>query len=242
MKTPKDLFYLILATAVISVAACNSSSSSSAPDPEVAALKTQVQDLSQALAAATHEDAQKLSEFKLIGIPEGTTDVAGRILNAVGNVVSFGPCADMGVMIGFENSSNQPANALNAVSEDFKQCTGYIYGANVSDGTVTTGQRIFWDGPNCTGNLLEWEAAGGGYSTTALQGGVVFTSPVDNLVYMVRAGQTPQPVLIQSAWVLSNPGCQSDVETQLMYTVEPNDISVTGVPSNGVGKFHLGAP
>lgn len=161
--------------------------------------------------------------------------------------ISFGPCADMGVLVGRGNDSSSPsADPLSANLEAFQQCTGYSYNTMLGSGAVGTAPRIFFDGPcvngEPTGNALEWEAGGGGYNTQTLENGVVFLSPVDGAALMVRAGQTAQPILIQSVWVLSNPGCQSDVETQLMYTVTSNDVSVTGVPTDLPKVPQLTAP
>lgn len=234
---------LIIGT-ILFLSACNGSNSDeSYIQGQIDALKQANASMTKSLAAATHADAQKFSTLQLIGKAHSVMSAERAMaIGEIANAVDFGPCSNMGVMIGFENANGAPANALSAVSEDFKQCTGYMYGANVLDGSITVGQRIFWDGPNCTGNLLEWEAGGFGYSTTALQGGLVFASPVDSIIYMVKSGQTPQPILIQSVWVASNPGCQADIETQLMYSVIPNDKNISGVPSEGVGKFNLGSP
>lgn len=209
----------------------------------VAAMRAQI--------ATLQGQVSRFNELTLIGKPSSVVSSQGISpddFRTMGELVqtaavAFGPCTNMGVLIGFENSFGAPANGLTAAVQDFRQCTGYQYGARISDGSITTSERIFWDGPNCTGNLLEWEAGGAGYNTTTLKNGVVFTNPADGVtVEMVKAGQIAQPIQIQSVWVRENPGCQSDVETQLMYQVTPNDVTVSAIPSGGVGAFQLGAP
>lgn len=242
MKTLKYLFFLTL----FALTACNGSSSSSAPDPEASALTAQVLHLTQALADATHVQAQqasKISELRLVGtIPTTSGSASIRFESEPRAIPSFGSCSDMGVMVGFTNGSGTPADALSASVQDFKQCTGYLYGANVADGSITQGVRIAYDGPNCTGNVFVWEESGAGYSTATLQNGVVFMSPADSLTYMVTAGQTPQPVQQQSEWILASGGCQPIIQTELMYRAVINDATLSGVPSEGVGKFQLGSP
>lgn len=165
----------------------------------------------------------------VVGAPSAAT-VAGQ----------FGPCSNMGTQEGFDSVIG---DALSAVSKAFKTCAGYHIEYMTVDGSIKPANRIFWDGPNCTGNLLEWEAGGAGYDHSTLQDGVVFINPFDGTsVLSVPSHQTPQPILIQSVWVLSNPGCQADVETQLMYRVVPNDTQVTGGPNSPVGQYTTGSP
>lgn len=228
---------------------CNSSDNDSALVTQAANEATAV----AALRAEVTDLKGKLSQIQLIGHVNGTIPVSKNTrelmamqgeptLSAI--TPSFGPCPDMGVLVGFTNTGdNIGAGALSASYQAFKTCTGYLYETAVGTGNIKTANRIFWDGPNCTGNLLEWEAGGAGYNTQALQNGVVFVNPADGTMQlMVQAKQTPQPILIQSVWVLSNPGCQSDIETQLMYHVIPNDTSITGVPNSTVGNFSLSPP
>ena len=233
------------------LAACNGSGTTEVvqkvpySDP---ALVAKIAALTQALAAATHESAQKFSELSIVGkSASSSSKMQGEFRQeAVSNGINFGPCTGMGVLVGFINADGVPANALSALGQVFHQCTGYMYSTYISDGTLVPAPRVYWDGPCVngvpTGNPIEWEAAGNGYNTSSLQNGVVFASPVDKTPLMVEAGQTPQPILIQSVWVSSSPGCQSDVEIQNMYTVVPNDYTISGVPSAGVGKFQLGSP
>lgn len=214
--------------------------------PQVPNESTEVAAVRAQLAA----DEQKISQLQLIGKPvqSGSSRTASIRVESTGRYsqqvssVSFGPCSTLGVMSGFLNSAGQPADFLTATSVAFKQCTQYSYEA-FADGSLAQAPRIYWDGPGCTGNMLEWEAAGAGYNTSTLQNGVVFISPVDGVTtLMVKAGQTPQPTLIQSIWVLSSPGCQSDIETQNMYLVSTNDTSVSGVPNTSVGAFQITSP
>lgn len=234
MKTA--LFSLLLL--FLFLTACNGSGTTYVTDP---ALVAKVDALTKALAAATHADAKKFAGLKIIGkTPGGFSLDAGRVVNAV----SFGPCANMGVLVGFTNPNfSGTADPLTSTYQAFKQCTGYYYEAQVGNGSLSVANRLFWDGQNCTGNEYEWEAGGAGYNTQILQSGVVFLSPVDGTTELaVTAGQTPQPTLIQSVWVASSPGCQADVETQLLYKVVPNDTSVTGVPESVGASYQLSSP
>jgi hypothetical protein len=204
---------------------------------QVAALQTQVKSLQASL-----------NKLQLIGNAHGTAtngsspDSFRTMGELQANSTTFGPCTDMGVLLGRgDNADSQ--DPLSAPIESFQQCTGYEYSVTVATNTVSIGPRIFWDGPNCTGNMYEWNSGGGSYNDQTLEGGVVFLSPVDGQTsLMVKRGQTPQSILIQSAWVTSNPICQADVETQNLYSVTPNDISITGVPMLSLGQFQLTAP
>lgn len=232
------------------LAGCNSSDDDSALQQQVSAIPNEATAV-QALKVQVSELQNKFKELTIVGKQSvakinyespDSVRMMGTITQAAASI-SFGPCTNMGVLVGrgSETSLATP-DPLSANLEAFQQCTGYSYNTLLGSGTIGTAPRIFWDGPNCTGNLLEWEAAGSGYNTQTLQNGVVFLSPVDGTPLMVKAGQTPQPILIQSAWVLSNPGCQSDVEIQLMYFVTPNDVTITGIPTNVPAVPQLSAP
>lgn len=202
---------------------------------QIAALRAEIAQL-QLIGhpiGAPIKKSDSIETFRMLGEPTLAP-------NAVTVTGQFGTCPNMGVQEGFNTSVG---DALSAGSKAFKTCTGYHTEYLTTNGAMKPAQRIFWDGPNCTGNLLEWEAGGSGYDTETLKDGVVFTSPQDGVTeFMVLAHQTPQSILIQSVWVTSNPGCQSDVETQLMYSVTPNQPQVTGTASNPVGIFTTGSP
>jgi len=215
------------------LAACNGTTIQQVPSnvpnesTQVAALQAQVIALQK-----------QIDSLQIIGKVSGKSEDTD---NTRALTTNFGPCSNMGVLVGFTNGTNS-ADPLTSDFQAFKQCTGYQYEVGVGTGIIATAERIFWDGPNCTGNILEWQAGGVGYNTQTLQGGVVFLSPVDNSELMVQAGQNPQPIMIQSVWVNSNPGCQADVETQMMYQVSPNDTSISGVPNSVSASYQLGAP
>lgn len=228
------------------LAACNGSSDNDSAYATTAQLPpneaTQVADLQ----AQVLNLQKKMGSLQIIGKTPHKTGASVEDFRAMGEPnsvasVSFGPCANMGVLLGRgDNSDSQ--DPLSAPIESFQQCTGYEYSVTVSTSTVAQGPRLFWDGPGCTGNMYEWNSGGGSYNDQTLEGGVVFLSPMDSSPLMVKSGQTPQPILIQSVWVLSNPGCQSDIETQSLYQVTPNDIAVSGVPNGSVGSFQLTSP
>lgn len=234
------------------LAGCNSSDDDSALQQQISAVPNEATAIQamRAQISSLQSQVSKFSQLTLIGKPiSSASRISPDDFRTMGEIteqavpVSFGSCSNMGVLIGFINSDGTPADALSAYGQAFRQCTGYQYETILSSGNIAPAHRIFWDGPNCTGNPIEWEAAGSGFNTASLQNGVVFVNPSDGItVEMVKAGQTPQPILIQSVWVSNNPGCQSDIETQLMYQVSANDVTISGVPDAGVGKFQLGSP
>lgn len=241
MKTLKYLLFLTL----FALVACNGSTTQQVPysDPTLVA---KVDALTLALAAATHEDAQKFSSLKIIGQAHGVAS-AERTM-AIGQAVSpnFGPCTDMGTLIGFVATDSAAASdPLSATYEAFKTCMGYTYEAQVGPGTIRSAPRIFFGTPNCdpNGPMYEWEAAGAAYNTQTLQGGVVFLSPVDDSTQlMVAAGQTPQSVQFQTVMLDADHVCQPDMETQLVYSVSAYQLQTTGVASKSVGSFTLASP
>lgn len=236
------------------LAGCNSSDDDSALQQQISAVPNEATAV-QAMRAQISDLQFQISKFKelqLIGNPLITKTDSVRAMAMLREPIAapsagttngqFGPCSDMGVMIGFTNQDGAPAEAVSATGQDWKQCTGYYYSTNISGGTIGTAPRLFWDGPNCTGNMYEWESAGAGFNTQSLKAGIVFSSPLDGSVLMVTAGQIPQPIFYQSVMTRQDPICQIDQETQLVYKVEPNDVSISGVPSNGVGSYQLISP
>lgn len=176
-------------------------------------------------------DEAKLRKITLLGhqpdIVTARTNRASRSFN-VGldtiQSISFGPCSDMGVFIG----SGQ-MDSLTATVENFRQCTGYEYGAIVETGVIIKPFALWFDGANCTGNMFEAENDGG-YNRQVLQNGVVFVSPIDgSTALMVEAGQSGKITTLLSNF--SGGGCNSAaVEIQIAYRVTPNDLGITGVP------------
>lgn len=245
--------YLIIGFLAL-LAGCNGGSNTNTPTPTLT--QQQVTEQINAAIAKIQEPPSEatqvaalqasIKKLQLIGNAHGvaTAERTLAIGEAAATSVDFGPCTDMGVLVGFTNAGNNVGEGvLSASYQAFKTCTGYMYETSVGTGDIKTSNRIFWDGPNCTGNMLEWEAGGSGYNTQTLQDGVVFINPADGTTQlMVKSGQIPKPILFQSVWVLDNPGCQSDIETQLMYQVSPNDVNVTGVPNKTIGNFSLSPP
>lgn len=223
---------------------CNSSSNDSGLQAQVIALNQQVQTLQA-----------KLDKLQLIGRPTNTIAASTygvRTLamlsepivgapSAATIVGQFGPCLDMGVQDG-STTNTGVQDALAATSKAFKTCTGYHTEYLTTDGSLKPADRIYWDGPNCTGNLIIWESGGASYDTESLKDGVVFASPLDGKTPLMVTKQTPQSIQIQSVFVSANPICQPDVETQLMYFVTPNNTQITGVPNAPVGQYTTGAP
>src|SRR5690348_2278540 len=151
---------------MVFLAACNQGTTQVPySDPTLVA---KVDSLTQALADATHveaQQAQKISELRIVG-HTFTAEKLGRYGIATDALPISQTCSDMGVLIGFVNSNGQPANALSAIGQVFEQCNGYLYSTLISDGSIFPAPRIFFDGPCVnglpTGNALEWESGGGG--------------------------------------------------------------------------------
>lgn len=199
----------------------------------IAAMRAEIADAQ----ATVSELKASVSKLQLIGQVHGTPAKAARTAglgnnNFLPNSVNFGPCTDMGVLIGRGGrDSNIPlASAL----ESFQTCTGYSYTVSTLDGTIQGPPFAGWDGPNCTGNLLIiTDIPGNGFNPQVINNGVVFTGPVDNVVYMVAAGSIPTLMSIQSSMNLGPGGgvCDTDIESRLAVQSVPNDVSITGVQS-----------
>lgn len=174
----------------------------------------------------------QLSKITLLGHQPGTAIAAIKRGNAawigssgITQTISYGPCTDMGVLIG-----TGQIDSLAATTENFRQCTGYEYAAVVETGAIAKPFELWFDGANCTGNMFEAENDGG-YNRQALQDGVVFVSPIDGVTeLMVAANQqgTTTTLLSNFSYGACNSGA---TEIQVAYPVSPNDLSITGVPS-----------
>lgn len=185
------------------------------------------------LRAKIAEQEQKLAKLQIIGKVHGTSSYT--LTRTISQ--SFGPCPDMGVKVGDEYTSGP----LDSLYQAFKQCTGFYYETSVATGELKTANRIYFDGPACTGNAFVWDAGGQGYDRQKLDSGVVFISPADGQTLMVSPGQSPQLIQAQSVFIIQNGICTPDGDLQPMWSVIPNDISVTGIP-NSVGDYSLQSP
>ncbi len=120
----------------------------------------------------------------------------------------------------------------------YKNCMGYLASYNEVTGLHDKPPYAAWDGPNCTGNLLIiTDVPGDGMNVGAMEGGMVFSSPLpgDTTVYQIVAGQTPQSVQIQSSINTDPTGnsCSSpDIEVRMVMFATKNDGSVNGVPDS----------
>lgn len=223
--------------------ACNSSGNSSnnsqtAPadtgpnnvQTELTALQNQVNKLQESIAALQATNSSLEAELSADETKLGKIALLGHQL---GTSTSYGPCSDMGVLLG----SNQ-VDALTATIEDFRQCTGYEYGVVVENGTIAKPIELWFDGVNCTGNMFEAENDGG-YNRQVLQNGVVFMSPVDGVTeLMVSSGQTGSTTALQSNFSAGT--CNSPAnETQIAYSVSMNSLNITGVPSSVPADYIL---
>lgn len=259
---------IVVSSFAISVSACGGSgtSSSSAPQPdsgyatlqtqlvslqnEVSALQNQVGSLQVTITALQasnsvlvnelNSDEIQLSKISLLGHQpstsllsiKGTSVIRSRV-SGVTQTISYGPCTDMGVLIG-----TGQLDSLSTTTENFRQCTGYEYGAVVETGVITKPFELWFDGANCTGNMYE-AGNDGGYNRQVLQDGVVFMSPIDGVTeLMVAAGQQGTTTTLLSNF--SSGSCNSGtIEIQTAYPVTPNELNITGVPSAVPANFIL---
>lgn len=222
------------------LAACNGTTVQQVPysDP---ALVAKVAALTQALAAATHEQAMQaksLSSLQLIGKAHGTAS-AERVL-AIGRAAvtppNFGPCANMGVLIGRSGGSN----AMTGNVQSFQTCSGYEYSVDSNTGTIEPLQSMEWDGPNCTGNVY---APFADLPLQTIATGAVFAVQTTGAIVMVVPGtQVVHPVIVS---VEGGGVCQSlsSSGTDVVYEVKANDPSITGVPNSAIPvPYTIGAP
>lgn len=223
---------------ILGLVGCNLSDDDSALQQQISAVPNEATAV-QALRAEVSDLQMKISRLQDVGHPRGGSAERTLAIGQAASTISFGPCNDMGTWIGVSNpQSGALVDALTAPFQEFRQCTGYSYGVNVQNGNLEPPNRLFWDGPNCTGNMFTWEAAGAGYNTQTLKNGVVFASPIDGNPLMVQANQTPNMVQVQSAIVVGQP-CSPDGDFQPMYSVTPNVLSISGIVSVG-SNYQLG--
>lgn len=233
------------------ITGCNGSSD----DDSLLATKAQLppNESTQVQALQAEVDALKKgqSELALIGKLKSNlpVDSVGRVLDATGTPVSFGPCSNMGLFQGRGGSDSQ--DPLLSQVEIYKTtgCNG-INGVFTSYNDLTglhdVPPFIAWDGPNCQGNVyIETDVPQNAYAQSVLDSGIVFTNPVDSLAYWLKGGQTPVPIQIQSSLNTrpGSAGCNSDIETRMAVLAIRNDVTQSGVPDSLVpGSWTNGSP
>lgn len=213
---------------VILLAGCNQGTNNVPySDP---ALVAKVDALTKALADATHEQAQQaksLSSLQLIGKVHGMVNAAGT------PIPNFGPCTNMGVLIGRTGGFD----AMMGNIESFQTCTGYNYSVDSNTGSIQPIKSIEWDGVNCTGNSY------GLVPAQLATNGAVFVIASTGAVVMVPAGaQIVHPIISSdeddegNCQNLSSPGPTAEYLTQV------NDTQVTGVPSSIPVPYTISSP
>lgn len=224
MKTLKTLFLLSL----LALAACNGSTTvQQIPDP---ALSAKVDALTQALAAATHTQAQQasqLAKIQLIG-PSGVSKMSALTLG-VTQAIDFGPCPDAGVKVGETNN-----NGLDEQTQTFKQtatatCPGVYAEYDVGTGALHTVHRIYYASADCTGDAYVWDASGLGIDRQKTEAGVSFMSPNTEGQMWVAPGTQPTVILAQSVFVIEAGGCGPDGDLQPMWLAVPTNTQTSGV-------------
>lgn len=231
---------LIIGFAVF-LSACNGSSTST-PDNTQAKLDK----LTQALAAATHIQAQQtdtISKLQLFGKPSGVTAERVMAIGAAAQTINFGPCADMGVKVG----SIYKSGPLDEQFQAFKQtktdiCPGVYAEYEVKTGNLRQAPRIFFDGPNCTGNAFEWDSGGQGYDRQKLASGVSFISPFDGSLMWVAPGTQPINTQVASIFTIDNGTCDVDLDFQPMWLAVVITTAESGVPTSVGPDYQVTSP
>lgn len=230
----KTLFACLM---LLFLAACNSSSDSTAPAGGItqAQLDAAVAPLTKALADATRaqtEEAQKLSSIQLfVKIDQSPeTNLAVRALQ---NAVDFGPCDSAGIKVG--STIKLGGSALDEQTQAFKQtptdtCPGVYAEYDVLTGNLHTANRVYFASSDCSGNPLVWDAGGQGYDGQKLPAGISFINPMDGLQYWVRPGTSSNVVAAQSDFIVSNGDCEPDGDVQPMWEASRTDVAESGVP------------
>lgn len=209
--------------------------------------------LAQFQAAQAQIDAlnKQMKQLQLIGHVNGGAPVSRdtRSIMAmqgeptITKAVSFGPCADMGVLQG--RGGSDTGSPLSSQFETYKTCMGYTYSISSLTGLLDVPPFLTWDGPNCTGNAyLEMDVPQNTMNADAVKNGIVFQSPIDaTVVYEIPAGEQPQQIMIQSAINTRGGICGADQEVRLVVHAISNNISVTGIPNSMIpGTWTTGAP
>lgn len=218
------------------LAACNGSDNDSSlvtqaqlPPNEataIAAIRAQIAkvQLIGRIVSQTQININSPREFAMQGEP---------IISAI-TPVSFGPCADMGILQG--RGGSDTGAALDSQFELYKQCTGYTYAISNLTGLLDVPPYLTWDGPNCTGNAyLEMDVPQNTMNADAVKNGVVFQSPLpgDTTVFQVNSTKTiPQHIMIQSAINTRGGVCGPDQEVRFVVIAMPNDVNITGVQNS----------
>lgn len=230
---------------ILFLSACNQGTTNIPyTDPSVTA---KIDALTQALAAATHGEAQKFSELQIVGVVRGQ-------INAAGVAVDFGPCANMGIFQGLGGSDS--GNPLHSQFEIYKQIANAQTGcpASITSYNETTGLHdrlpyAAWDDGVCGKNggtmYVETDIPQNSMNLSALENILVMMSPdpTDNTVYASPGNSVPQPLQIQSSFNALGGQCFPDVETRMVIPMFKNDVHVTGIPDSLVpGSWTKVAP
>jgi hypothetical protein len=133
---------------------------------------------------------------------------------------------------------------LGASFQAFKNCTGTHAEYDAENGALKIANRVYFTTPDCTPPAYVWEADGQGYNSQTLDDGLVFINGANSAALWVQPHQVPQMIQAGSVFIIQNQSgsCQPDGDLQPMWATVPNDTSLTGVPSNGVGKYQSVSP
>lgn len=222
----------VLFTILLFLIGCGASSDQSVSLADFNSLKAQVVTLQT-----------QMSKLQFEGKLNTVVVAHGVLTRAITQAVSFGTCPDMGLFQG-RGGSDTP-DTISSQFETYKQCTGYFYTISDFTGVLDVPPFVAWDQPNCQGTAyIETDVPQNTINSQVLKGGYVFQSPANpSITYAVTAGQTPQPVMIQSALNTRGGVCGADVETRTVVSAVVNNSAITGVPNSLVpGTWTNGVP
>lgn len=226
------------------LAACNGSDTTQVvqkvpySDP---ALVAKVDALTKALASATAaqaQQAQALGKLQLIGKVHGTAS-AERVLaigRAAAVAANFGPCTDMGVLIGRSGG----ATPMSGNVQSFQTCQGYEYSVDSNTGTILPLIAIEWSDANCTGTPY---SSVGQIPAQLASNGAVFELVSAGKPMMIVAGTSSISALVSSEE--DNFGICSNITSpgnDTVYPIQDNSVSITGVPSSISVPYSIAAP
>lgn len=224
---------------ILFLSACNSDTTTVQKVPYTdPAVTAKLNALTEALAAATHEDAQRFALLQVVGKVNGLRNAAGV------SVADFGPCANMGTFQGRGGSDS--SNPLASNFEIYLTCTGYTTSYNEATGLHDYPKYAAWSEPNCQGTMyIITDVPQDTMSLAALENGLVMLDPLNNVVVTTQQGSSPESVQIQSSSNLQASvacGGPSDIETRMVISTVPYTNQTGAAESLVPGSWTIASP
>lgn len=210
----------------------------------VSALQAQVASLNKQMS-----NVQIIGQLKKPGT-EDFRKMGEPIVESVSQATPFGACPNMGIFQGRGGSDS--SNPVGSQFEIYKTegCADSSLDGQITSYSNITGQHdtapyLAWDDSTCGQNggtlYIETDEPSNFYAA-ALTGGVF---SVGGQSYWIKPGQTPEPIMIQSA-INTRPGggfCGIDQEVRMVVIAIRNDFNQSGIPDSLVaGSWEQVAP